>query len=311
MKNSTRIILVMICFLLIIFLIGILIWGIIDRDFYEGGNLQIVKEETISLSTIDEIMIATHSADIKFFNSATDDIKIIQKSRKKNKKDLFQVTSSGSTLKIESSKKLNFCIGFCFFRNSVYEIYLPASYTKNITVNTSSGDIDFEVLEETRLKNLKLTTISGDITLKNELYASNMKIKSTSGDIETSKLNADMIELETVSGSISNEYLESNQVYLKTISGDIENRFLKGGVQISTVSGDIEIEKMNIIGKSKITTTSGDIEAKLDDNSNCQISADSTSGDIHYPKLGTIFGNGNNSLYFKTVSGDIDIEVAH
>lgn len=311
MKNSTRIILVIICFLLIVFLVGILIWGIIDDDFYEGGHFQIVKEETIPSHTIDEIMITIRSSDIQFYSTTSDDIKIIQKSRKNNKKELFQITNTGKTLQIEDSKKLNFCIGFCFFRNSTYEIYVPKSYTGNITVNTTSGDIEFENLEETKLTNLKLVTTSGDIDIKSKLSTSNVKIRSTSGDIEAIALNSPFIELETVSGSISNELIESNQVHLKTVSGEIESRFLKGATQISTVSGDVEIEKLNVTGDSKITTTSGDIDVKMDVNSACQISASSTSGDIHYPKSGTILGSGTNSLYFKTVSGDIDIEVAH
>lgn len=307
MKNSTRMILIVICFILVIFLIGVLVWGIVARDFEYGGKRKIVKEEHYDITEIDSIIITTRSADIKFYDTDGNDVRIVQKmGRKANKRDLFQTQNHGGILEIEeTSGRGSFCIGFCFMKNSDYEIYLPSSYQKKIIVKTASGDVDISLKNEL-LKQVEITTTSGDIHLKSKLILDRITLKSTSGDIQAVELNSSAIYMGTVSGDIETEALDGN-IEIKTTSGDIETHYVKGSVQIKTVSGEVEIDDFVILGESKITTTSGDIDVVLDSASSCKMSADSVSGDIRFPHSESVIGDGTHLLYFKTVSGDIQV----
>lgn len=308
MKNSTKIALIVVCFLLVLFLISILIWGIVNKDFSFYEPLKIVKEESYLADSIHEITIQTRSSDITFFRTNDDKIKVVEKSFKKTKqKDLFKTKNSNGVLQIEPKNQSNFCIGFCFFQKSLYEIYVPNTYRDSITIKTASGDVVLNSLEE-QLEKLTIVTTSGDIQIKSNLKASLLKLKSTSGDIDTMFLEVPSIEMETVSGDIESGTVKGEKIYMKTISGDIENEWLQGAIEISTISGEIDINYLDVTGKSKMTSTSGDIGIMINQKSNCRINATSVSGDIHFPNFEVI--KESHPFDLKTVSGDIDIQVA-
>ncbi len=308
MKDSTRIILIVICFILVLFLIGVLVWGIVMGDFDYNGNQKIVKEEHFDMESVDEITITTRSSDIHFLETEEKEIRIVQKkSGKVKENDLFQVRNHGGVLEIEEGRNQNgFCIGFCFGRSSDYEIYIPNSYQKKMSIKTASGDVLVRLGAES-FSQFHVITVSGDIHINSRVTSDSISLKSTSGDIDTAYLNGSSIYMGTVSGDIENETLEGS-IEIKTTSGDVENHFVKGSTQISSVSGEVEIDDFMIEGESKITSTSGDIDVVLNRESSVKMSADSVSGDIHFPHSESVVGEGIYSLYFKTVSGDISVK---
>lgn len=306
MDKKVRIMLIVICLILIIFLVSILVWGIRMKDFNFSKSYEVVKEETYSVDEIKEIEVLSRSADIVVYKTTDNNIKVVQKSSSKNTKRLFESSSSNGILKIDGRESTkNFCIGFCFW-DVVLEIYIPSIYENDIKIETASGDITIEL---ENLSKLKANTASGDIELKRSLIAEEVDLKSISGDIETVIIQASNISIESTSGDIESTRLEEN-IYLKTISGKIECDNIKGEATISTVSGDIDIDYFNIIGNSKITSTSGDIEISLSNDSSVRMSGNSVSGDIRFPNSESIINDGIYSLYLKTISGDIDIRIA-
>lgn len=288
MKDSTRIVLIVICLIFIILLIGFMIWGIGRGDFTDMRSFKIVKEETYKVDDIEELYLKLKSSDVIFYENSENKIRIVEKANKKIKENkLFSSSISHGVLEIEEQSS-NFCIGFCFFRDTTYEIYLPITYDKKINVKTASGDIEF-FIENESLSDLKLITVSGDIKIKRPINANNAYLKATSGDIETT-------------------HLITNEMKIETVSGDVESSKIEGQIEISTVSGDIEIDDFNILGDSKIKSTSGDIDIHFNQNASCKLSADSVSGDIRFPNAESIVGDGKYSLSLKTVSGDIKVK---
>lgn len=307
MKNSTKIILIVVCLILALSLIVILIQGILYGDTFYEGELKLIKEELVSLESIHEIDVQDNLADIHIYSTDESNLRIVQRARRKIKeKDQFQTTIDDDVLKIKGKKKINFCIGFCFFPSNSYDIYIPSSYQEKITLQTSSGDI---VLDFSKFSQVRLKTVSGDIKIKNQLVADDIQLKTTSGDIVGSEIKGLLIQMNTVSGDMEIEKMEGS-VTLKTTSGDIENDWLQGELDVSTVSGDIEFDHLNLLGNSKLKSTSGDIDLTLDSNSSIKMSADSVSGDIRFPHAESIVGAGDHTLSMKTVSGDIRVKLS-
>lgn len=305
-----KIILITICLILIVFLIGILIWGIALGDFHDGTGLKVIKEEEFTEEEIEELLITTRFSDVRFYKSEDHMIRIVEKARKnKKEKESTKISNDNGILKVDGkTNSRNFCIGFCFFNGSIYEIYLPESYHKKITVETTSGEITFDQTEQ-QLSDLNIVTTSGDIDLNSQLKIENVTLKSTSGDIYTQFLASSIISMKTVSGDIENESIDAVDVKLKSTSGDIKNTWLRGGIECSTISGNIKLNYFDITGKSTMNSTSGDIKIVLEQKSSCKMKADSVSGDIHFPHSESIINEGTHSLHFKTVSGDINVKV--
>lgn len=309
MKNSTRLLLIIVCVVLILVLLSILFWGILNPEFIEEGSLQIRKEEMFEIEQIEKIIVKSKSADIKFYRTGESKIRVVQKSSKKIKEqDLFRISNNGSELIIEDDfKAFHFCIGFCFYPQTIYEIYVPNSYQNNIQVASLSGDILIEGLEQ--VANLELTTKSGDIELKNKVIADRVHLESISGDIDAVSIKSASIVIRSISGDIQNKMLEGEKIQLKTTSGDIENNRMKGQVEITTVSGEIETDYFDITGDSTINSTSGDIDIEFPSQASCKMSASSISGDVSFPHSESIIGTGEYQVFFKTVSGDISVKV--
>lgn len=308
MKDSTRIILVIICIVLVIFLISVLTWGILFKENIFEGDLRMVKEEEYLLEDIKKIIVTTPRADVQVFRTDEDKIKIIEKaSRKVKEKDLFLSSIKDDTLEITDQRR-NFCFGFCFLPSIVYEIYIPNSYQKQITIKTTSGDIEVNA-EEEKYQDMDLISVSGDIKLKGKILTNNMNLKTTSGDIEIDALNSTSIQINSVSGDIDSRTIEGKETKIKTTSGDIELGWINGEIEVVSVSGDVGLDYFSPLGNSNIKTTSGEIEVMLDKNASVKMHADSVSGDIRFPNSESILGSGEHSISFKTVSGDIKVRV--
>lgn len=111
-------------------------------------------------------------------------------------------------------------------------------------------------------------------------YEGSLSLKSASGDIQAeSDLVFTRCSVQTASGDISFRDLAADHILLKAASGDISAGRLKGEKELSTQSGEIDID--DNVGGSVITASSGDV------------SLDRTEGNLN----------------IRTESGDIDIKI--
>lgn len=149
------------------------------------------------------------------------------------------------------------------------------------------------LLPEKEYNKLKIKTISGDIDTSN-ISSNDITVSSTSGEIKINKSSTAAIK--TISGDIV--FIELNDAEISTTSGEIKGDTVDK-ITAKTISGDIEISKINKY--CQMTTTSGEITI-----SSLTLEKDSLlksiSGDIKISKA--------NSIYVdtSTISGDIDVD---
>lgn len=144
---------------------------------------------------------------------------------------------------------------------------------------------------------------SGDIKSEIDLPNNKVNISLQSGDILLKNTNE--IDVSTSSGDIK-IYGINKKANISSSSGDIDIDKLKIDEKsnITSSSGDINIDTLEIKQNSNITSTSGDVTIKRN-QSNCYIETKTSSGDVEVNK------NDRKSdiiLKIKTTSGDIKVD---
>lgn len=310
-KNS---IIVLICILItiIIVLITFLIYGLINSANLpfimpiEKNANKLVKEKSYDINAIDKINIKLISSDIKIIIKDQEKLNIKQYSNKKiPEKYFFKENNRATQINIEeSNRKMFFSL---FTPNIRYEIIIPQKYQETINISTISGDIEFTKYNNLlTYQDINMSSVSGDILIKNNLKTTGVKFNTISGDINTQDIKTKKLLINTTSGDITSNQLITNDSKIKTISGSIELDDITGKIKINTISGDVDINNILIMNSSKITTTSGDIDIKIDSQSTCSIHTNTISGDVD--SVSNKDKDSNLILDLKTTSGDISID---
>ncbi len=262
------------------------------------------KEEKIDLTDIEKLKFELDSSDVNVFFTEESELKIIQYSYKELKGDEeFKVDKTSSNITIR--KKNNIHFSFFYVNKIVLDVYIPKMYEKELDINAVSGDI--KTNDNLKFKDLKIYSTSGDIEM-GDIKADNINIETVSGEIELKKLESNVIKLKTVSGNISVESAKA-KIEAKTTSGDIEIEKIDGNVELTSTSGDIESSDFKITEKSTIKSTSGNVNMNMNSESNCEIRAKSTSGNIDFPNGRNVMGQEPYvELNVQTTSGDIELK---
>lgn len=182
------------------------------------------------------------------------------------------------------------------YRNNIsFLIKIPYSYSNNININTSNGNIELNNLS---LKNLNIKTTNSDVSINN-LTSEATNISTTNGSIVTNGLNAKNLILNTTDGSISST-----------------DNFTNG--TISTINGSIYTLISSSASNLNINSTSGSINLSIHKDSNLTLSYSTINGILYRESYeddsdylstdNTLkFGNGNGKVNVKTVNGDLNL----
>lgn len=239
----------------------------INQD--KNSHTRLTKE--FQLKQISQFEIQTTSADIEFYPSTSDTIRVELEGKisdKANESDLFEISEEENKISLKSldekgsaftiQDKNDFSLNFNLGDDSrTFRIYLPAQ-VQMIDVKTISGDTSFS---ELKLDLLKLRSISGDLHM-NDVTVTQLAIKSISGDCELNGV-VDQVEMQSTSGDL--HVLTQNKspnIRVKTTSGDTSIQFSEKPnvqVQLKTLSGNLEIDE-NLLknNKTKMMATLGD-----------------------------------------------------
>lgn len=170
-------------------------------------------------------------------------------------------------------------------------------------------------------RSVSASTISGDITVKGSLTASDLHLHSTGSDIRAEgSLCANSVRADTVGGDIRAEgTVQARKIQLKSISGDIRAHIRADEASVSSTSGDLavqadadhitlhtvsgDLELTGCAKRIKSGTTSGDLSLLLTDVPEIT-EARSVSGDLLL-RLGEI--EPKVHVISSTVSGDVNI----
>lgn len=232
----------------------------------EPGTATVQKEESQAIDNCSNINLDFTSAAIHIYTTEDSQLKVVEKSNTKLKEEEKFVTArEGDSVYIEDGNKdkgthrgliniFNFSLG-----KSV-EVYIPKGYSKDLTINATSGSV----------------------RLEDDMILNNLQCKNTSGSIKSEhELKVNKADINNVSGSIELEELASENYNIRVTSGAIRLRGLSGSGDIASVSGSIEANYKAIDEYSNVKATSGSIRLKLDKAINFDFQGHCTSGSIN------------------------------
>ncbi len=199
---------------------------------------------------------------------------------------------------------------------------------KKLTVKIPKGiKVDIETLSaninlnDANPLDLELESSSGKIEIENVVVQKELSAKSSSGQIDISKIKAESVEVESSSGEIIiKEATAQKNVELESLSGNIEaDDMIANKIEAESSSGKIIMHKANapsieiestsgMITIESITTTDVKIEASSGaihaDMLDCQsINITTSSGNVYL----SLNGLGMSSLNHKTGSGKLHL----
>ena len=235
-------------------------------DLYEKTEL--IYENTFT-EEVTSLNIVTTNNDVRIEEKEVEAIEVKIYDRKEAKPE---AEIKNNTLYINNKDEVRIGFSFGILGNSRIEITVPKGTTYNLDIEGVSSDVDSLI----NLKNVNITTTSGDISLKD---ANNTTIKTTSGDIKTNK---------------------TDSLYIKTTSGDMLLGDINGKLTLDTTSGDIKINSVNLTKDSSIKVTSGDVI--ISKTNDIYIDTHTVTGDT---KVNTNNRKSDYELKINTISGDI------
>ena len=210
--------------------------------------------------------------------------------------------SVGEKMKLMFSEGLKISVGKTWGRVT---IQVPENAIPHVKLLTTSGDIH---VEDVGLTDLSVTSTSGDInvSLDEDQHVERIDMRTTSGDMEISAF-ADRMDITSTSGDVEVEG-RVNDLTVNTISGDIDVRADVVYMHFKAISGDVDMAfESDEIREVRGSTISGDIDIDLPEGiGTMAIQTQTRSGDVttrcHTNGVGPTV-NGNVS----SMSGDITI----
>jgi len=197
------------------------------------------------------------------------------------------------------------------FEESGGTVRIKVKYQKRSGRRGGSSHLDIQIPEKSRLK---LSAVSGDITIKNLQGA--LDLSTVSGKLHATAVSGEL-ELETVSGDILvSGALE--RVVSESVSGDIKlesDTTIKEG-RFETVSGDVSLRgKLSTSARIEFESVSGDLELVLPADTSARVELDTFSGSLISDLGGKPtsadgdvsfqLGDGGARIDLETFSGDI------
>ena len=288
---------------------------------YNSGEARITDAvESIDIRWVaGSVNVELHDADTVLLQETAD--------REIKKEDQMRWRLEGKTLVVEFSK---FRLFNFFTPKKALTVTLPRNlHLKNAKISATSADITVPEMtaEELRLESTSgdirvsaaaekvfCEATSGDMTLKINGKAKNVKTGSTSGN-QTLILNeTETAEMGSTSGKLTLAVEKAEKVRMGATSGTILlDAGQVGTADLGSTSGNIGV-KAKAFEKISVGATSGDVTAELSAEPGFTARVDHTSGSfnnaIALSKHGNEWscGNGSGQLKISTTSGDIQLK---
>ncbi len=264
------------------------------------------------------IMLAINRFDLTSLNTDPERVKKeCQVSR--DKAVNLTIETSANDVILKKSEDNNIMVTYYESEELTYDI-VNADTGKNIVIAEKDNrkwyqmiDVNFGVMEtpltveipEEDWKNIKIATSSGDIDLS-EIKGKNIYVKTSSGDVSAYDIQPNYLDLESSSGYIRlNDFFVSDELVINTLSGDTElSKIVSNDTKINSTSGDVKLSKAES-PRFEIETSSGDIRGTIRGDQNNVFEVESLSGEISVPSSEK---EGETLFSAVTTSGDIKIK---
>lgn len=239
----------------------------------------LICKEEFNSNSITNLEVKVSSEDVivqETYDTTNIDVEIYCNYRKY----IPEISVSGSTLFVDGNKQHK-----SFFQTpSGYSctviIYVPQKKVfEEVLLQASSGDFEIKTLL-TAKDLIQIKTSSGDTNSDIGLFADEIKVSASSGDINLNNIDADEFKAGTSSGDISIKKFTGGTGSVSATSGEIEaNEFASEYAQFSSSSGSISIKKLDC-DYFDAQNTSGGISVELIKAPIAESSVQTSSGDI-------------------------------
>ena len=291
-SKGAKITLIIILAIIVIVLINFMMYAIINKDkgfnvkfslIAFGDNTEKIFEKEYNPDELDRINVDVSSSNVKIEKADIDKIKITAYGDKDEK---IRETINDKELSIGKENTKVFIFAMFYWCNEEIIIQVPRDCDEEFNIQTSSGDIVAPNLENNvinlesssgkiecgNINTGNLKSSSGDITVGsgNEitLQASSGNIKAGNFNKLSAEASSGNIEVGTVGESTiktsSGKILvgEAKKLQAEASSGEIEVNKINEYCNLTTSSGNIDIETLNITENSSINAKSGNVDIR-------------------------------------------------
>jgi lia operon protein LiaG len=222
----------------------------VTADDTKVSDIQNIKEIIIEISSADISIITEDRTDVKAVLSGS----ILSSSEVMKPELILSKSSDRLSIELKSQKKY-------WGPTSIdlkVAIFLPKDYAENLTLDTSSGDIN----------------------LNSRMSLKDVNLSLSSGDINITDLSCDKLEYDSSSGSLNAVTLNTKSTTFDLSSGDISINNFTGDIKGEVSSGEITVLYTSFNNNVDLHASSGDINLKLPENAEFNIDAETSSGDV-------------------------------
>lgn len=213
---------------------------------------KVVNEQSLALSGIDTLQISYGAGHVTILPGDSNTIEI-KEYMSQHKRDYdADIQQNGNLVAITNGQRP---LDPTF--TAKISVYIPASYSGSITIETAGGSI----------------TSQSVYTLKD------FTVISESGGIDCSNITANSLRLVNNSGGIDGRNL-NGQFDITSQSGSARLYDLNGSGIIAGGEGRMELTFAQITDNLSISTTSGRLDLKIPQETNANFSASTNSGSI-------------------------------
>ncbi|WP_234122743.1 DUF4097 family beta strand repeat-containing protein [Clostridium hydrogenum] len=226
------------------------------------GHEKIQKQQSLALDGYNKINIDLSSDNVEIETTDSPKLKVVQTAYNKLKdEDKFTVEKNGDEINIKRKvQEFRSFFSFDFRINEKVYIYLPRSYDKNLSINCSSGNVNF--MSDIKLNELDCDESSGNIKSEHEIQADKVSFTASSGNEEFEKLKSDSYNVNAS-------------------SGNIEINSLSGAGKVEARSGNIQIKYEDIKDEADVEASSGNVSLTVPSDLSFEFNGQCSSGDIN------------------------------
>ncbi len=291
-----------------IMLLGLVVWLFNIPAYIRGekGPYTLTPENSISVNvnkTYEIEDITSIDADLQFSDIdvvVTDGDKVsfvysgLVSSKPEFKEPYLVFNKTMGKLQIKTTFKTGYSIG-----NStvILKLSIPRNRLKELQLSTSSGDVTVfgSVASE-----LVINTSSGKIAVDG-FSGEGVSTDSSSGSHDLINLDVKYLGVSSSSGKVSIDESQSIKSIVDTSSGDVLiGQFFSSNSTIDTTSGQVNIDDYS--GNLNFSSSSGTLYVSFGEEGD-EIIADTSSGDVHM-----FFGSDSGfKIESETSSGSFDI----
>jgi lia operon protein LiaG len=283
--NSKKIVIYLLATVFITYGLGAIILFSSPRIFnHENYSYNTDDEKSIGIVGISNINVNVSSSEINILPSESSEVKAhyygnVTSSSSYPKPEL-ECYANGDTIYINVKNKNVMTFGF-FSSNLKLDITIPASYSNNLKLASSSGSIN--------VKDLKLKKL--DCAL-------------SSGSTNINQVSSDEFIYACSSGSLNAENLITKTTRLDSSSGKQKLLGFSGDLKSTSSSGSIQVEYASFNNNININASSGSVSVKLPESSTFYLDASASSGSIRSAFPITVTGGNNKHALKGTVGSD-------